>query len=115
DDAGASVPDVMVMLISGRRGTDSLVSLTMGPPGMIQSDASGRFTFGDVPAGSYTLRADGGGGGFFGISDDFIIDGGGTPRAGPSRPRRAVTPGTPGMIEVIVKNAHITDRKLVVP
>ena len=116
DEAGAPVECVMVMLMSGRRGTDSLLALTMGP-GMSQSDANGRFTFGDVSAGSYTLRADRNLG-FFGVTDDFVIDGGGTPRAAPSRPRLAPTQGTAGMpatINVTVTNANISDLKLVVP
>jgi protocatechuate 3,4-dioxygenase beta subunit len=111
DEAGAPVADAMVVLMDGR-GADSLFSLPMGPRGMSPSDASGRFTFGDVPAGSYTLRVDNGpGGGFFAFGDDFIIDASGTPRAGLSRPR----PQEPGTIEVTVENANITDLKIVVP
>jgi hypothetical protein len=79
---------------------------------MSQSDASGRFAFGEVPAGSYTLRASDGPGGFFGITEDFIIDGGGTPRTGPGRPRPAPEPGT---IEVTIENANVSDLKIVVP
>ena len=112
DEAGAPVAGAMVMLMSGRTGTDSLFFLSMGPPGMSQSDASGRFSFGEVPAGSYTLRASGDGGGFFGISDDFIIDGGGTPRAVPNRPRRAPEPGT---IEVTIDDSNVSDLTIVVP
>jgi hypothetical protein len=101
----------MVMLMAGPRGADLLLSLTMGPRGMTQSDSSGRFTFGDVPAGSYTLRADvGGGGGFFAIRGDFVIDRGGTPRAGPS-PSFAPAPGT---IEVTLENANVSDLRIVV-
>jgi protocatechuate 3,4-dioxygenase beta subunit len=112
DEAGAPVVGAMVMLMDGR-GTDSLFSLAIGPRGMSPSDASGRFTFADVPAGSYTLGADHGpGGGFFAFNDNFIIDGSGTPRAGPSRPRPARAPGT---IEVTVENANVADLKIIVP
>jgi protocatechuate 3,4-dioxygenase beta subunit len=113
DESGAPVANAMVMLMDGSRGNDSFLSLTMGPQGMSQSDASGRFTFGNVPAGSYTVRADGGLGGIgsFGL-DTFIIDSGGTPRADPSAPRRAREPGT---IEVAVENANVSDLKIVVP
>jgi carboxypeptidase family protein len=111
DEAGAPAADVMVILMDGRRDTDSLLSLSMEPRGMSQSDASGRFAFGDVPAGSYSLRA-GGGVGFFGISADFVIGSDGTPRAGPSRPRSAPEPGT---IEVTIENASVSGLKIVVP
>jgi hypothetical protein len=111
DEAGAPVANAMVMLMDGSRGADLLLSLTMGPRGMSQSDSSGRFAFSDVPAGSYTLRADVGGVGFFAISGDFVIDGGGTPRTVTSGPDRAPAPGT---IEVIVENADVSDLKIVV-
>jgi hypothetical protein len=111
DEAAAPVADAMVMLMDGPRGTDALLSLTVGPRGMSESDAAGRFAFGDVPAGSYTLRAFDGPGGFFGITEDFIIDGGGTPRAGPGRPISAPEPGT---IEVTVENANVSGLKIVV-
>jgi protocatechuate 3,4-dioxygenase beta subunit len=115
DKAGAPVAGAMVMLMDAPHGTDSLLSLTMGPRGIIQSDASGRFTLGDVPAGSYTLRADDGGGaggigGFFTAS--FGIDSGGTPRGDPNRPTPSLEPGT---IEVTVDNANVSDLKIVVP
>jgi protocatechuate 3,4-dioxygenase beta subunit len=111
DERGAPVEGAMVMLMRGRRGTNSLLALSMGPEAMSPSDASGRFTFGGVPAGSYTVRASGGGGGFFATSDDFIIDGSGTPREGP--PRRAPAP-EPGTIDVTIENANVSDLKLVV-
>ena len=110
DEAGAPLAGAMVMLMDGPG--DSLFSLATGPRGMSQSDAGGRFSFGEVPAGSYTLQASGGGGGFFGISGDFIIDSSGTPRAGPSRPRPAPERGT---IEVTIENENVGDLKLVVP
>ena len=104
----------MVMLMGGQHGTDLLLSLVAGPPLMSQSDAGGRFTFGDVPAGAYTLRADagfGGGIGAFGFSDTFGIDSDGTPRGDPSRPKPAREPGT---IEVTVENADVGDLRIVV-
>jgi hypothetical protein len=110
DEVGTPAANLMVMLMDGRRGSDSFLSLVMGPRGMCQSDASGRFTFGEVPAGSYTLSAHGAGG-FFGITDDFIIDGGGTPRVGPGGPRPAPAPGT---LEVIVENANVSDLRIIV-
>jgi hypothetical protein len=114
DEAAAPVGDAMVMLKDGPGGTDAILSLAMGPRGMSPSDAAGRFAFEDVPAGSYTLRASygSGSGGFFFVGDDFIIDGDGTPRAGPSRPRPAPEPGT---IEVTIENANVSDLKIVVP
>jgi hypothetical protein len=80
---------------------------------MSQSDAGGRFTFGDVPAGAYTLRADAGSGGAFGFgfTDTFGIDIDGTPRGDPSRPKPAREPGT---IEVTVDNADVSDLRIVV-
>jgi hypothetical protein len=111
DESGAPVPGVMVMLMRGGRGTDSLRFLSMGSPGMSQSDASGRFTFGDVAAGSYTLRA-GHEAGIFTSSENFVIDGGGTPRAAPARPTPVLPPTT---IEVTIEDANVTDLKLVVP
>ena len=110
DERGAPVEGAMVMLMGGR-GTNSLLGLIMGPEGMSPSDAGGRFTFGGVPAGSYTLRASAGGG-FLATSDDFIIDGSGTPREGPARRTPAPEPGT---IEVTIENANVSDLKLVVP
>jgi uncharacterized GH25 family protein len=114
DGAGAPVANAMVMLVGGQRGTDLLLSLVVGPARMSQSDAGGRFTFGDVPAGSYTLRADagfGGGIGAFGFTDTFWIDIDGTPRGDPSRPKPAREPGT---IEVTVDNADVSDLRIVV-
>jgi carboxypeptidase family protein len=114
DGAGAPVTNAVVMLMGGRRGTDLLLSLVVGPPLMSQSDAGGRFTFGDVPAGVYTLRADagfGGGIGAFGFTDTFGIDIDGTPRGDPSRPSPAREPGT---IEVTVDNADVSDLRIVV-
>jgi hypothetical protein len=77
---------------------------------MSPTDADGRFSIGEVPAGSYTLRADTAGG-FFGVTEDFIIDGEGTPRAGRSRPKPDQPPGT---IELLVENANISDLRIVV-
>jgi hypothetical protein len=111
DDNGIPMEGAMVMLMSGRRGHDSLLALTMGPLGMSPSDASGRFVFADVPAGSYTVQSSGGGGGFFAMSDDFIIDGSGTPREGPARRTPAPEPGT---IAVTIDHASVDDLKLVV-
>jgi hypothetical protein len=51
-----------------------------------------------------------GGGGLFEISD-FVSDGGGTPRTAPSRLGLAPAPG---MIEVTVENADVSDLKIVV-
>jgi hypothetical protein len=78
---------------------------------MSQSDASGRFTFGEFAAGTYTLRA-GQDAGIFTSSEDFIIDGDGTPRAGPARATPVLPPAT---IEVTIEHANVTDLKLVVP
>ena len=113
DGAGAPVANAMVMLMGGQRGTDLLLSLVVGPPLMSPSDAAGRFTFGDVPAGAYTVRADAGGGGIgaFGFTDTFGIDIDGTPRGDPSRPKPAREPGT---IEVTVENADVGDLRIVV-
>jgi len=116
DRAGAPVANAMVMLMGGQRGTDFLLSLVAGQPLMSQSDAGGRFTFGDVPAGAYTLRADAGSGGGigafgFGFTDTFGIDIDGTPRGDPSRPKPAREPGT---IEVTVDNADVSDLRIVV-
>jgi hypothetical protein len=102
------------MLMDGQRGTDLFLSLVVGPPFMSQSDDSGRFTFGDVPAGAYALRADGGSGGGIGafdFTDTFTIDIDGTPRGDPSRPKRAREPGT---IKVTVDNADVSDLRIVV-
>jgi Carboxypeptidase regulatory-like domain len=113
DEAGAPAEGAMVILMDASRGTGSLLSMTMGPRGMSQSDANGRFVFGDVPAGSYTLQAVGGSGGVgsFGFTDTFGIDSAGTPRANPSGPSPARVPGT---IEVTVENANVSDLKIVV-
>jgi len=116
DGAGAPVASAMVMLMGGQRGTDLLLSLVVGSALMSQSDASGRFTFGDVPAGAYTVRADAGSGGGigafgFGFTDTFGIDIDGTPRGDPSRPTPAREPGT---IEVTVENADVSDLRIVV-
>lgn len=110
DGAGAPVANAMVMLMGGQRGTDLLLSLVVGPSLMSQSDAGGRFTFGDVPAGAHTLRADAGFGAF-GFTDAFGIDIDGTPRSDPSRPKPAREPGT---IEVTVDNADVSDLRIVV-
>jgi carboxypeptidase family protein len=114
DAGGAPVANAMVMLMGGQRGIDLLLSLVVGPPLMSQSDAEGRFTLGDVPAGAYTLRADAGIGagiGAFGFTDTFGIDVDGTPRGDPSRPKPAREPGT---IEVTVDNADVSDLRIVV-
>jgi hypothetical protein len=114
DGAGAPVANAMVMLMGGQRGTDLLLSLVVGPSLMSQSDAGGRFTFGDVPAGAYTLRADagfGGGIGAFAFRDTFGIDIDGTPRSDPGRPKPAREPAT---IEVTVDNADVSDLRIVV-
>lgn len=113
DESGAPVGGVMVMLIGGdSRGSDPLRFVGMGSPSMIQSDGSGRFTFGDVPAGSYTLRAGLEAAGTFATSESFVIDADGTPRAGETGPEPALPPGT---IEVTVENANVSDLKIVVP
>jgi hypothetical protein len=110
DAAGNPVANAMVMLMSGRGGTDFLLSLVMGPL-MSPSDASGRFSFGAVPAGTYTVRADIGGVGFFGVTDTFGFDGDGTPRSGPGQSKPAAEPGT---IELSVDNADVSDLRIVV-
>jgi protocatechuate 3,4-dioxygenase beta subunit len=113
DTAGTPVTGAMVILWDAPQGTNSVLSLMMGPRGMSRSDDGGRFTLGDVPAGSYTLRADGFGGiGAFGITETFGIDSTGTPRGDPSRPKPVPEPGT---IEVTVENADVSDLKIVVP
>ena len=116
DAGGAPVANAMVMLMGGQSGTDFLLSLVAGQTLMSQSDAGGRFTFGDVPAGAYTLRADAGSGGGigafgFGFTDTFGIDIDGTPRGDPSRAKPAREPGT---IEVTVDNADVSDLRIVV-
>jgi hypothetical protein len=113
DESGAPVGGVMVMLMGGDpRGSDPLRFVGMGSPSMIQSDGSGRFTFGDVPAGSYTLRAGLEAAGVFATRESFVIDADGTPRAGETDPGPALPPGT---IEVTVENANVSDLKIVVP
>jgi len=114
DGTGAPVPNATVMLLDGQRGTDLFLSLIVGPPLMSQSDASGRFTFGGIPAGAYMVRAGGGSGigAFaFGFSDTFGIGRDGTPRSDPNRPKPVPEPGT---IEVTVENADISDLEIVV-
>ncbi len=110
DGVGAPVAGVTVMLMTAPRGTDFLVSLAMGAPRMSQSDASGAFTFGDVAAGSYTLRA-AGFGGIFAATDNFGIDIDGTPRADPIRPTPALEPGT---LDVTIDTANVSDLRIVV-
>ena len=113
DGAGAPVANAMVMLMGGQRGTDLLLSLVVGSALMSQSDADGRFTLRNVPAGAFTLRADAGlgGAGAFGFTDAFNIDSDGTPRGDPNRPKPAREPGT---IEVTVDNADVSDFRIVV-
>jgi Carboxypeptidase regulatory-like domain len=111
DADGAPVANAMVVLMGGHRGRDVFLSLVLGPSLMSQCDAGGRFTFGDVPAGAYTVRADAGGIGAFGFTDTFGIDSDGTPRADPSQPKPA---GEPGTIEVTVENADVGDLRIVV-
>jgi hypothetical protein len=113
DGAGAPVANAMVMLMGGQRGTDLLLSLVVGSALMSQSDADGRFTLSDVPAGAYTLRADAGFGGIgaFGFTDAFNIDRDGTPRGDTSQPKPAREPGT---IEATVDNADVSDLRIVV-
>jgi hypothetical protein len=114
DAAGGPVANAMVMLMmGGQHGTDLFFSLVVGPPLMSQCDAAGRFAFGDVPAGAYTLRVDTGFGGIgaFGFTDTFGIGSDGTPRTDPSRPKPAREPGT---IEVTVENADVGDLRIVV-
>ena len=110
DAAGAPVANAMVMLMGGRSGADFLLSMVAGPPLMSQSDAGGRFTFGDVPAGVYTVRADTGGIASF-VTETFGIDRDGTPRTDPSQPQPAREPGT---LEVSVDNADVGDLRIVV-
>jgi hypothetical protein len=113
DEAGAPVTNAMVMLMESPRGSDPFLSMTMGLRGMGQSDASGRFTVSDVPAGEYILRADAGAGvGAFTFTGAFGIGSDGIPRGDPSSPRPAREPGT---IEVTVENANVGDIKIVVP
>jgi hypothetical protein len=115
DAAGNPVANAMVMLMGGQGGTDVLLSLVigLGPPLMRQSDAGGRFTFGAVPAGAYTLRTDAGLGGIgaVGFTDTFGFDSDGTPRGDPSRPKPA---REPGMIDVTVENSDVDDLRIVV-
>lgn len=115
DESGAPVANEMVMLMEGSHETGAaaaFLSLAMGPRGMSQSDADGRFSFGDVAPGSYTLRALGGFGvGAFGVTDSFGIDSDGTPRGAPDRPKPAQEPGT---LAVTVENANVSDLKIVV-
>ena len=110
DAAGAPVANAMVMLMGGRSGADFLLSMVAGPPLMSQSDAGGRFTFGEVPAGVYTVRADTGGIASF-VTETFGIDRDGTPRTDPSQPQPAREPGT---LEVSVDNADVGDLRIVV-
>jgi Carboxypeptidase regulatory-like domain len=112
DEAGAPVAGTMVMLMGGLRAADVLISLDIEPRGMTQSDATGRFTFGHVPAGSYTLVASDSAGGVFSTYEEFVIDGSGTPRVDPKRPKH---PAEPGTIEVTIENASVGDLELVVP
>jgi hypothetical protein len=115
DAAGNPVANAMVMLMGGQGGTDVLLSLVigLGPPLMSQSDAGGRFTFGAVPAGAYTLRTDAGLGGIgaFGFTDTFGFDSDGTPRGDPTRPK---PPREPGTIDVTVENSDVDDLRIVV-
>jgi len=115
DEAGAQLAGVMVMLMTAAQpGADSLRFLAMGPPGMTQSGANGRFVFSDLPAGSYTLRAgEGGIGAFADVHDEFFtIDRDGTPRTDPSRQQPVRPPGT---IEVTIESSNVTGLKIVVP
>jgi protocatechuate 3,4-dioxygenase beta subunit len=113
DETGAAVEHAMVMLMDGPSVADPFLSLVLGPPLMTQSDPSGRFTFGDVPAGSYTLHVENGPGGLgaFGVGGTFGIDSDGTPRAAPGRAKRAPEPGT---LEVTVENENVGDLKIIV-
>ena len=97
DEAGAAVEHAMVMLMDGPSGANPLLSLVLGPPLMTQSDASGRFTFGDVRAGSYTLRVVNGPGGLgaFGASDTFGIDSERNTESGPGAREAGAGAGHP--------------------
>jgi hypothetical protein len=79
DENGDPVADAMVMMTGDPRG-----GIFMGPAGSGQSRSDGRFTIGEVPAGSYRLTASipirmngsGGGGGVATWSSGPVLSGG---------------------------------------
>jgi len=125
DENGDPVADAMVMMMGDPRS-----GIFMGPAGSGQSRSDGRFTIGEVPAGSYRLTASipirmngsGGRGGFATWSSGPVVSGGVVggvtggvvPTVSGSVAGTAVVGGIEQPTEVVVTDANVSDVRLVV-
>ena len=105
----------MVMLMPDLREGASLASFATGAHASTESDANGAFTLEGVPSGNYTVMiAEGMGGiGAFASSSRIIINDTGTPIADTGAVFPLPAPSR-GAIAITVRDADVTDVKLVV-
>jgi len=113
DETGAALSNIPLMLMPRDEPRSPFPFLSMSLPAMALTDAGGRFSFANIPRGSYTLQASESGGGGFGWTEQFVIGPDGVPRSEPAVHEQHAS--MPGSIDVTIDRADLEDVTVVVP
>ena len=101
------------MLMPSVRDGVSFASFATGANGSAQSIENGTFALDGIPAGVYTVITTAGGGGVFQSFTNIVFNGSGTPLALADKNHPMPEPSL-GTVEISVKDADVTDLRLVV-